>query len=470
MSKLNNIDDAIRNSFENFEVPFDASLWNNIDSKLDSSTANDLTSFDKKIKETVSSHEAVYNPAAWTAVESQLATSYSYTKWFLAAGIIGLVSLGIYLITNSENENTTIKEKYNNDKIVENKSSIDLENENQTEIENSIKHSNSSIDNNSNVVSENHNVSNEEINNSEVEKVKTDNTSNTNSNNNTVNQNNPIVSNENNNLNIVEKKWSLSNPVISGKTEMCEGGELELSSSEISEKTNIQWLLNGIFVSDQKEITLKNLNAGTHEIELVHSAKDDFKSTCLKPILKKSMMVNVKENTAIDFKFEQVGEAFYPETKFQVLSPEKNTKYTWSIDNFTFQGEDFTHLFNNKGNYPVQLLAENENGCSNKEIKNVEISTDYNLLAPNSYSPNFDGINDDFIPEALKYLNLPFKMNIYSRQNILVFQTNRSDLPWDGRNINNGETCGQGAYLWIVELTNKEGKIEKYSGTITLLK
>lgn len=470
MSKLNNIDDAIRNSFENFEVPFDASLWNDIDSKLDNAPSNDLTSFDKKIQEAVSGHEVAYNSAAWTAVESQLVSSYSYTKWFLAAGLIGLVSLGIYFLSENENEKSKITEDTTKDKIVENKSSGDLENEKAIESKKFNSNSNISIDNNnSNEASDNSLTNNKEIENSEIEKVKAENSSNLNSNNNSINQNNPIV-NVNPNLNIAEKKWSISNPTISGKTEMCEGTEVKLVSSSVSEKVNIQWMLNGVLVSNSEEITLKNLNEGTHEIELIHTSKAEFKNQCLNPELKKSMEIIVKENNSIDFKFEQVGEAFYPETKFQVLSPEKNIKYTWSIDNFTFEGNEIAHLFNNKGNYPVQLLAENENGCSSTEIKNVEISTDYNLLSPNSFSPNFDGINDAFIPEALKYLNLPFKMIIYSRQNSIVFQTNRVDLPWDGRNMNNGETCGQGAYLWIVELTNKDGEIEKYSGTITLLK
>jgi gliding motility-associated-like protein len=467
MSKLNNIDDAIRDSFENFEVPFDASLWNNLESKLDNAPSNDITSFDKKIKESVSNHEVAYNPSAWTAVESQLvSTGTSYTKWFLAAGLIGLVSLGIYFITNTETEKTNSSENSSNEKLVDNKVKTELETENKNENLNNL---NSSNESNSNLV-ENEidlNTQSEEITNTEIEKIQnqTNNSLNT-----TTNQNNPIVSNENNNLNIVEKKWAISNPSITGKTEMCEGGEVKLISSSINEKVNIQWLLNGIYISDQKEITLKNLNAGTHEIELVHSAKEEFKTTCEKSILKKSIQLNVKENSSVDFKFEQVGDAFYPETKFQVLSNEKDTKYTWVMDNKSFEGEEFIYLFNNKGNYPVQLLAENENGCTQKEIKNIEISTDYNLLAPNSFSPNFDGTNDAFIPEALKYLNLPFNMNIVNRQGIMVFQTNRSDYPWDGRNINNGELCGQGVYLWVVELTNKEGKVEQYSGSITLLK
>lgn len=464
MSKLNNIDDAIRNSFENFEVPFDASLWNNIDSKLNSPPSNELTSFDKKVQESVSGHEVAYNPAAWTAVESQLTSSYSYTKWFLAAGLIGLVSLGIYFMTDSEKENNIENKNQSKEKLAENNSTKNnssiIEKENETE-------SNSSE--NEKIDSEN--ILNNSIENKAEEKVinevKIDNS--------IVkvdpNKNNPIVKNEpTNSIVTPENKWSIASPSIIGEMVMCEGEEAKLVSSLVSDKVNIQWILNGIPVSNSQEITLKNLNAGTHELELVHSPKSEFKNQCLNSELKKTVNLTVKENPRIDFKYAQEGDAYYPETKFNVLSDDKNVKYNWIVENKSFVGEEMVYLFNNKGNYPVKLLSENSNGCSNEVIQNIEISTDYNLLAPNSFSPNFDGINDDFIPEALKYLNLPFKMVIYNRQNSIIFQTNRSDLPWDGRNMNNGETCGQGAYLWIVELTNKEGKVEQYSGTITLLK
>jgi gliding motility-associated-like protein len=115
-------------------------------------------------------------------------------------------------------------------------------------------------------------------------------------------------------------------------------------------------------------------------------------------------------------------------------------------------------------------MATAKNGCIRTENKTIEVNNDYNLLAPIAFTPNSDGLNDVFIPEALKVLNLPFKMNIYDRQQGLVYQTARIDGPWDGKSLKSGEACAQGAYLWMVELTGKNGKVEMFSGTITILK
>jgi hypothetical protein len=142
MGKLENMDDAIRNSFENFEVPFDASLWNSLESKMNDAPGNDLTSFDKKIKETVSGHEAAYIPASWTAVESQLVSTYSYTKWFLAAGLIGLVSLGVYFLTDSDNGSATKSSKKEKTELAEN--NVKGKNENgEKEVIESVENTNS---------------------------------------------------------------------------------------------------------------------------------------------------------------------------------------------------------------------------------------------------------------------------------------------------------------------------------------
>lgn len=468
MSKLNNIDDAVRNSFENFEVPFDASQWSLLENQMDKVSGNELTSFDEKVKESVNGYEAAYNPAAWTAVESQLGSGFSYTKWIIAAGFVGLVSLGgWYLFSkNTDSANTETESTIKTEKVAVNK------NGNNTVTKSNVNKGENNPESSQGVNSEN--VISDQNKSAVEEEVK--------SNNNIPGdikpadqKTEPVINeikknDQPENTVPVIKKWNILQPQITGKTEICQGEKLEFESSSANEKVSVKWLLNGNEFSSKENITIENLMAGTHELELVHEAKAEFASTCTKSELRKTVQINVKENTIADFKFTQVGDAWYPETKFNILSTEKNTNYSWMIDNKIFTGEEVVYLFNKKGNYPVSLLAENHSGCTFTESKNIEISTDYNLLAPIAFTPNMDGLNDEFIPEALKYLNLPFKMNIYDRQQGLVFQSNRADFTWDGRNMNSGEACGQGAYLWVVELTNKNGEIEQYTGTITILK
>ncbi len=464
MGKLNNIDDAIRNSLDNFEVPFDASQWSLLENNLDNPAANDLTSFDEKVKETLTNHSAPYNAAAWTAVESQLTVAtVSYTKWFVAAGVIGLISAGVYFFypsenekSDKENEKTELAENKNKPvEIIENESSIenkdvkstDIKIGNDAEIEKTmvetpIENSNGNVNNN------------------------TQNSSNSNSNNNT--QTITVVTNTVTHTNTSDAIWDFSAPIISGNTEICEGEDLKLSAIKPF-NVSAQWFLDGNPLGDTDEMVFTNLTSGNHEVEVVYTPNAN-QTWCASTEKKSSVIINVKESPSVDFNYSLVGDAAYPEMKFNIINKLENVNYVWMMDNKSFTGEEIMYLFKNKGYYPVQLVAETSNGCSRTENKNIEISNDYNLLAPIAFTPNSDGHNDVFIPVALTTLNLPFKLFIYDRQEGLVYQTSRADAPWDGRNMSTGENCNQGAYQWIVELVGKDGKTEQYRGTITILK
>ena len=61
------------------------------------------------------------------------------------------------------------------------------------------------------------------------------------------------------------------------------------------------------------------------------------------------------------------------------------------------------------------------------------------LLAPEAFSPNGDGTADLFIPEALRDLDLRFKLAIYDRSNgNWCMRRPTRPKPWTGRRMNWG--------------------------------
>ena len=66
-------------------------------------------------------------------------------------------------------------------------------------------------------------------------------------------------------------------------------------------------------------------------------------------------------------------------------------------------------------------------------------------------------------------MNVSFTMNIYNKQGKLIFSSKNINNPWDGINQNNGQKCSQGSFIWVVQLTNKNGKNEQYNGALLLL-
>jgi len=76
------------------------------------------------------------------------------------------------------------------------------------------------------------------------------------------------------------------------------------------------------------------------------------------------------------------------------------------------------------------------------------------ILIPNVFTPNNDGVNDFF-----KIKNLPdnVSIQIYNRWGIKVFETNRSNIFWDGRTTSGNESV-DGTYFYIIITEEKTYK------------
>jgi gliding motility-associated-like protein len=93
------------------------------------------------------------------------------------------------------------------------------------------------------------------------------------------------------------------------------------------------------------------------------------------------------------------------------------------------------------------------------------------FAVPNAFSPNGDGVNDEFgvvTPHPLPF----FELYIYSRWGKLIFSSTNQDDKWDG--TINGKPAPTGSYVWMVNykfLSDGEGsELLKDQGTVTLIK
>jgi gliding motility-associated-like protein len=84
--------------------------------------------------------------------------------------------------------------------------------------------------------------------------------------------------------------------------------------------------------------------------------------------------------------------------------------------------------------------------------------------APNTFTPNNDGINDTWV---IKYLDSypGAVLEIFTAQGQLVLHTTNMDLPWDG--TYNGKPLPAGTYYYVLD--PKNGR-EKVSGFVTILR
>ena len=87
------------------------------------------------------------------------------------------------------------------------------------------------------------------------------------------------------------------------------------------------------------------------------------------------------------------------------------------------------------------------------------------LFVPNAFTPLSDK-NNLFKPAQADVSD--YRMNIYNRQGVLVFDSEDITHCWDGRS--KGEVCPSGTYVYVISFRDTEGKPHTQKGTLMLLK
>jgi gliding motility-associated-like protein len=151
-----------------------------------------------------------------------------------------------------------------------------------------------------------------------------------------------------------------------------------------------------------------------------------------------------------------------------------NNTYQWQIGNL-YQLSDVNPkvVFPQAGDYEIILTATTIYGCKDIVSKVVQVKNDYGIYIPNSFTPNYDGLNDVFIPVFSPYgLDLKtYEMEVFDRWGHSMFQTKDFTLGWDGTVKNKGnEPLKEGVYVYKVRYKDIDGKIHNKTGHVTLMK
>ncbi len=158
------------------------------------------------------------------------------------------------------------------------------------------------------------------------------------------------------------------------------------------------------------------------------------------------------------------------------LDESTNTQdWYWDFgDGSTSIMEDPFHTYSDVGDYTVMLVTTSPDGCLDTTYKDLTVSE--GLIIPNVFTPNGDGMNDEFI---LRNSNISeFKLEVYNRWGNLIYTTVSPEVSWDGRTTA-GIEAPAGTYFWTVSAslesggeftTNASDHPFKETGTVTLIR
>lgn len=139
-----------------------------------------------------------------------------------------------------------------------------------------------------------------------------------------------------------------------------------------------------------------------------------------------------------------------------------NPEYTnyWQKDNEFYEyGHDT--ILNNIGTGTYVLGTIDKNGCSDT----LEVFIDYtkgplDVHLYEAFSPNGDGINDNYVIEEEYLLDSP-TINIYTENNQHIYQSIGYDNPWDG--TFNSQSMPDGKYVLIMQYPSGESIIHQFA-------
>lgn len=251
-------------------------------------------------------------------------------------------------------------------------------------------------------------------------------------------------------------------------TEGCPGSVIDFEAENVSGEGMYLWNFGDGSFSNKPRPSHVFAKSGSFEVMLSHSTSDGG------GIRNKAVADRIVIHEA-------------PEASFNVLKQEyDNTVPSIHFENRSLGGRSYRwdfgdggastvahpdHIYKKAGVYTVSLVVVNGNGCEDHAERTVRIENDYNLDAPGTFSPNGDGTDDVFIPEALKTLGARFVLTVMeSKTGVVVYETNDPQRPWNGKVANKGDACSQGEYVWLVEMKDGEKLGGTYTGSIQLVR
>lgn len=192
--------------------------------------------------------------------------------------------------------------------------------------------------------------------------------------------------------------------------------------------------------------------------------------------------VNDPSFTYTSNEFEVTGSILTSEEVRFTNTTETGYRYaTWDFGDGTgiqtvFPDDDgigTTHTYNFAGIFTTTVTVYNEQGCSKSFSQDIRIGKGYDVIFPNVFSANGDGINDIFQGEMVGIASFTFE--IYDMWGGLI-TTNTyeySALPavwgWDG-NYSSGEPYIQKSFRYVFIGTSSEGAIINKTGEAVILR
>jgi gliding motility-associated-like protein len=163
-----------------------------------------------------------------------------------------------------------------------------------------------------------------------------------------------------------------------------------------------------------------------------------------------------------------------PLVSFVNTTPGANT-WSWNFgepggigSSNTSTAQHPSHTYGDVGTYCITLVVTTPDGCVDSTQECVIIDPEFTFYIPNAFSPNDDGVNDEFFGKG-EFIQ-DYEMSVFDRWGNLIFFADDISKHWDGKANGGSEMAQQDIYVYVVKIKDNKNQKHKYIGTVTLVK
>ena len=157
-------------------------------------------------------------------------------------------------------------------------------------------------------------------------------------------------------------------------------------------------------------------------------------------------------------------------SEFNFFEQAKNEiSYQWDFGDGIFSAEkDPKHSYAEAGTYKVCLKVSSAFHCIDIFCKTVVVEGDFTFYVPNAFTPDNDGINDDFGGNGIGIKT--YELHIFDRWGNMIFLSDQIEKRWDGHANGGVDLAQMDVYLYLIKIKDIFDKEHTFVGHVTLVK
>lgn len=249
-------------------------------------------------------------------------------------------------------------------------------------------------------------------------------------------------------LPIIVTENPLPNPQITGSTSFCEGQQTTLTASGGD---------SYLWSTGETGTTINITSGGNYTVSATNSCGTT----------NEAITISVSSTSAF-FTATPISGSAPLQVDFTNLSDANAVSFDWDFgDGYTETSLSPTHVFNEGGQYDVELTVVNAEGCFDSYSMNIEVVDIPSFITiPNVFTPNGDKNNDEFFVTAERIEN--FNLQILNRWGNLILTIQDPTMGWDG--TINGNLATEGTYFYQITAKGLDQKQYNETGFFELVR